>query len=106
MALRRQKHTLANDDIDKISAAALGELEAYRITEENLIKTRFSLEEALLRMQEHFGQEAEIELSIGRRAGRQIIEVKALRVTTFRRKAPAFADPRRSMPPQSMATCS
>lgn len=76
MALRRQKHTLANDDIDKISAAALGELEAYRITEENLIKTRFSLEEALLRMQEHFGQEAEIELSIGRRAGRQIIEVK------------------------------
>lgn len=76
MPLKREKFTLTNDDIDRISGAALEELSNYRVAKENLIRTRFSLEEALLRLQEHFGSTAEVELSAGSRFSRHIIEIK------------------------------
>ena len=76
MSLKKEQHTLSNYEIDVISEAAITELRHYRIADENLIKTRFSLEEALLRMQEHFGEETVVEVSAGDRFRRHVIEVK------------------------------
>lgn len=76
MSLKKEQHTLSNYEIDAISEAAITELRHYRIADENLIKTRFSLEEALLRMQEHFGEDTVVEVSAGDRFGRHVVEVK------------------------------
>lgn len=76
MAIRRKSFQLTNDNIDLISGYVLDEMDAERISTENKIKTRLSVEEALLRMQEHFGEETVITVSSYRRIGRHYIEVR------------------------------
>ncbi len=76
MAIRRETYQLTNDNIDLISANALDEMDSVGISAEHKIKTRFSLEEALLRMQEHFGEDAVVAVSSFRRIGRHYIEVR------------------------------
>ena len=76
MAYRRRTYLLSNDNIDLISDTALAEMEAAGTAPEHQLKTRLSLDEALLRMQERYGEDTEVTVSTGRRLGRFNIEVR------------------------------
>ena len=76
MSIKRAEYRLSNDNIDLISSKALADMALSGVVKEHQIKTRFSLEEALLRMQEHFGAEATVSVSSFRRFGRHYIDVR------------------------------
>ena len=76
MSIKRDTFTLTNDSIDNISAVVLGDMNAADVPKEHQIKTRFSLEEALLRMQEHFGNDETVTVSSYLRFGRYYIDVR------------------------------
>ena len=76
MATRRKTFQLNNYNIDLISNYALEDMDAAGAAPEHQIKTRLSLEEALLRMKEHYGEDTEITVSTGKRLGRFNIEVR------------------------------
>ena len=76
MAIKRKAFQLTNDNIDIISENVLDEMNAGDISAENRIRTRLSVETALLRMQEHFGDRITITVSSYQRFGRHYIDVR------------------------------
>lgn len=76
MSTRREVYTLTYDNIDLISNIALEEMTEEGVSQDHQIKTRFSMEEVLLRFREHFGEGASIAVSLTKRFGREHIEVR------------------------------
>lgn len=71
-----QVYTLDGEGIESFSKTLGEKLTQIGIEKENRIRIRFSLEECLLRMRDHFGENARIVFSIiGNRFGRPILQI-------------------------------
>lgn len=75
MSVNKEFYTLTNENIDIVSKSVMNRLSEFRMRHETMIRIRFSIEEALLRMQAHFGTDAQIRVTIGRRFHRQYVEI-------------------------------
>ena len=63
----RQTYALDGAGIDRLSEEIDSRLETIRLERENRLRIRLSMEEALLRMRDHFGEEKQVTLTIAER---------------------------------------
>ena len=72
----RDNFILTGQAIDEFSDLLEETLRQLEMERQNRLRIRLSLEEALLRMRDHFGEDSEVTASIKRHLGRIIIQVE------------------------------
>ena len=70
-----QTYPLNGAGIDELSAAIDSRLEPIGIERENRLRIRLSMEEALLRMRDHFGENKEVTLTIAGKMARPYVQI-------------------------------
>ena len=72
----RGEYSLSAEAIEEISARIGDYLRELRTERTELLRIRLSLEEALLRWRDHFGEEARVRISAGERLGRPTVTME------------------------------
>ena len=72
----RQTYALDGAGIDQLSEEIDRRLAPIGIERENRLRIRLSMEEALLRMRDHFGEDNEVTLTIGARWARPYVQIE------------------------------
>ena len=68
---------LDGPDIDRFSEQLDGSLRAIEMERQNRLRIRLSVEEAMLRMRDRFGEDQEVNAYIGKRMGRLMIRIES-----------------------------
>lgn len=72
----RQTYALDGAGIDQLSEEIDNRLETIRLERENRLRIRLSMEEALLRMRDHFGEKKQVTLTIAERWARPYVQIE------------------------------
>ncbi|MBR5681517.1 MAG: cation:dicarboxylase symporter family transporter [Clostridia bacterium] len=70
------EYRLKGESIEEIAARIEGYLRDIRTERTDILRIRFSLEEALLRWRDHFGEDARVRIGTGMRLGRPMITME------------------------------
>ena len=70
------EYRLKGESIEEIAARIEGYLRDIRTERTDILRIRFSLEEALLRWRDHFGEDARVRIGTGIRLGRPMITME------------------------------
>ncbi|MBQ3708599.1 MAG: cation:dicarboxylase symporter family transporter [Clostridia bacterium] len=73
---KSEEYPLTGEAIEEIAARLDGFLRAIRTERTDVLRIRFSLEEALLRWRDHFGEDARVRIGTGMRLGRPMITLE------------------------------